>query len=302
MNEPYLRSYAALGLKPGSDWQEIRDAYRALIKKWHPDRFQQDSNNRKIAEEESMEITRAYKILADYYREHGATPTHPGIMPITPAHAPEAAVSPEHTQPATVVDDVSTGDAHPSHPTPAPVAARAGQWKALLALSVIALFFYFWPPVSTEHDPNIGAVPSPAVQNVNRPTADGQAASHPADQFFTLGSKLGTVYAIQGVPSKTEPGIWHYGKSRVYFLNGSVTRWDSHPEHPLQASLHVDPVVANKAFIERGSTKDEVLALQGTPWRQTDREWVYGASRIFFSGERVIGWEESSMHPLKIQR
>ena len=294
MNEPYLRSYSALGLKPGSDWQEIRDAYRALIKKWHPDRFQQDGKNRKVAEETTMEITRAYKVLADYYREHGTTPTNPATAPTAPARAPE------YMHRATTPVDVSPNDVHAGDPIPSPV--ESAQWKTLFVLSSIALLVYLWLPDPADHDPGVGAAPKNVAQNTDLPAAGGKVTSHPADRFFTLGSKLGAVYEIQGVPSKTEQGVWHYGKSRVYFVNGSVSQWDSHPENPLQASLDIDPVITKKDFFERGSTKDEVRALQGTPWRQTEREWVYGASRIFFNGDVVTGWEESTVNPLKIRR
>lgn len=294
MNELYLRSYSTLGLKPGSNWQEIRGAYRALIKKWHPDRFQQDSKNRKISEEETMEITRAYKVLADYYREHGSTPTNPATAPTAPARAPE------HMHRAATPVDVSANDAHAGHPIPSPV--ESAQWKTLFVLSAIALLFYLWLSDPADRDPGVDALPKNMVQDADLPAAGGKATSHPADRFFTLGSKLGVVYAIQGVPSKTEQGVWHYGKSRVYFVNGSVSQWDSHPENPLQASLDIDPVIAKKDFFERGSTKGEVRILHGTPWRQTEREWVYGSSRIFFSADVVTGWEESPLNPLKVQK
>ena len=289
MNEPFTRSYSTLGLKPGSSWNEIRNTYRILIKKWHPDRFQQDSKKKRIAEEKTREITRAYKTLADYYRKHGSTPTKPASAPTAPARTPETTFN------------VSASDAHADNSAPIPVAAAG--WRTFFILTAIVLLLYLWlwdNPV--DHGLDTGAVPKSGMQDVARPAVGSNAASHPADRFFTLGSKLGAVYAIQGVPSETEPGVWHYGKSRVYFVDGSVSHWDSHPDNPLQASLDIDPVVVKKILIKRGSTKDEVRALQGTPWRQTEREWVYGSSRIFFRGDVVTGWEESTLNPLKVQR
>ena len=301
MNEPYTRSYSALGLKPGSSWDEVRDAYRTLITKWHPDRFQQDSQNRKLAEEESMEITRAYKILADYYRKHGSTPTDPSPAPASAARNPETARPPEPIyRPAPAVE-VPESATHAEPAASTPIAASRG--KIFFVLPAIAMLLYLWfTEESVVRGPDIQTAPKSTVQDGAQPVLGSKAASYPADQFFTLGSKLGAVYEIQGVPSKTEQGIWHYGKSRVYFINGSVSHWDSHPENPLQASLVIDPVDPKKAFIVRGSTKDEVRALQGTPWRQTESEWTYGSSRIFFSGDLVTGWEESTVNPLKVQR
>lgn len=295
MNEPYASSYTTLGLKPGSSWKEIRQTYRTLIKKWHPDRFQQDADKHRIAEEKTREITRAYKTLADYHRKHGTTPTGPVLSPSASVKTPGTGMPPVHTGRAT-----TAADAPAANPSPVPIEAM--RWQALLILPAIALLFYLWLPDSADRDRDTGPIPQHSEPGHTQPAAGDKAAAHPADRFFTLGSKPGEVYAIQGIPTRTEPGVWHYGKSRVYFVDGGVSRWDSHPDNPLQASLEIDPVITKKKFIQRGSTKDEVRALHGTPWRQTEREWTYGSSRIFFSGDVVTGWEESTVNPLKLQR
>mgnify|MGYP001608920372 FL=1 len=134
-----------------------------------------------------------------------------------------------------------------------------------------------------------------------RPGHTSNGTPQSADPFFTRGTTIGKVYAIQGIPTETGEGIWHYGKSKVYIENGSVSHWESHPDNPLKASLDIVPTGHGKEYFSRGSTKAEVRALQGTPWRQTEHEWTYGSSRIFFSGELVTGWEESPLHPFKIK-
>ena len=50
-----------------------------------------------------------------------------------------------------------------------------------------------------------------------------------------------------------------------------------------------------------GSTKEDVAALQGTPTRRTDSTWVYGESEVYFAGDRVIGWRNSTANPLRVQ-
>lgn len=45
---------------------EIRDAYRQLIKKWHPDKFPNDTEKNLVATEKSKLINEAYHILKDY--------------------------------------------------------------------------------------------------------------------------------------------------------------------------------------------------------------------------------------------
>ena len=221
MNELYLRSYSTLWLKPGSNWQEIRGAYRALIKKWHPDRFQQDSKNRKISEEETMEITRAYKVLADYYREHGSTPTNPATAPTAPARAPE------HMHRAATPVDVSANDAHAGHPIPSPV--ESAQWKTLFVLSAIALLFYLWLSDPADRDPGVGALPKNMVQDADLPAAG--AKPHHTPQTDSLRSDRNWAWFTRFRESHQKPskesgttGNRVSTSSTAVFRSGTVTR------------------------------------------------------------------------------
>ena len=53
--------YQTLGLNPRSSEKEIVEAYKVLIKVWHPDRFLSDPSMGKIANEKMKEIDEAYK-------------------------------------------------------------------------------------------------------------------------------------------------------------------------------------------------------------------------------------------------
>lgn len=55
-------------------------------------------------------------------------------------------------------------------------------------------------------------------------------------------------------------------------------------------------------LIKKGSSKGDVLIVQGPPERQTETAWDYGASRIYFQGEHVSGWYENPTNPLNIAR
>ncbi len=72
----------------------------------------------------------------------------------------------------------------------------------------------------------------------------------------------------------------------------------------------IDPVAApgttvqaspagDVAFFSVGSSKQEVLAVQGTPTELSDRMWKYGSSAVYFSNGVVTNWESSSLNPLK---
>ena len=76
MNQ-YYYYYAILGLKPNADPQEVKKAYRKLAKMWHPDRFPNNSQQQKEAEEKFKKILEAYEILKDYQPEMTASATSP---------------------------------------------------------------------------------------------------------------------------------------------------------------------------------------------------------------------------------
>ncbi len=52
--------FAVLGLKPGADAQEVRAAYRTLVKRCHPDQFQ-DPQQQKAAQEQLIRLNLAYE-------------------------------------------------------------------------------------------------------------------------------------------------------------------------------------------------------------------------------------------------
>lgn len=56
----------ALGLGPDATAAEIKEAYRDLVKVWHPDRFGTDLRLRRKAEEKLQQINLAYRVLQSY--------------------------------------------------------------------------------------------------------------------------------------------------------------------------------------------------------------------------------------------
>src|SRR5579859_5071668 len=57
------RYYKALGLEPGATPEEVKQAYRDLVRVWHPDRFSHDERLRQIAQDKLKEINGAYEVL-----------------------------------------------------------------------------------------------------------------------------------------------------------------------------------------------------------------------------------------------
>lgn len=59
--------YEVLGVSRNATKEEIRDAYRDLIKRYHPDQFNNNPDMKALAEEKIKEINEAYKYLLDHF-------------------------------------------------------------------------------------------------------------------------------------------------------------------------------------------------------------------------------------------
>jgi DnaJ-domain-containing protein 1 len=63
-------SYRALDLAPGAGMEQIRAAYKELVKVWHPDRFGQDEKLRERATQKLQQINAAYEKLCRAHDTH----------------------------------------------------------------------------------------------------------------------------------------------------------------------------------------------------------------------------------------
>jgi hypothetical protein len=290
----YRDCYAVLGVSPDAEWGALRAQYRRLIRQWHPDRFPADIGQRKIAEEQSKRITAAYQILDRYRRNHGALP-RVAPRPVPPAPHRRARGEDAGSQ---RMPSKADGRAGPSGLERA-VRTDGLLWRkrrAVLALcaSIAALYLAhrYYADVEPRRDGQpVIAVPDPAA----RPVADG--AQEPGG--ISLGSTIGEVYAVQGIPTQTAGDSWYYGKSQIRFSGGQVVSWHEDPGNPLRIARNQRAPVEPGNF-KVGSTKDEVRAIQGNPVTETATVWDYGLSRVYFDGNRVVRWEESPIQALHV--
>jgi DnaJ domain len=178
-----------LHLQSGASDQEIKAAYRALVKRWHPDLFEGDPEGKASAEEKLRTVITAFREL---------------------------------TSP------------------------HCGDFE-----------------------------PEPILEN------------------FTIGSSRKEVLTVQGIPTASSPDTFEYGASKVFFIGDKVVGWQNaplrirlnvelRPSHPVEETLH---------YFAIGSTRDQVLAVQGTPTAFSFNTLEYGLSKVHFKDGRVVSWE-----------
>ena len=85
------QAYSVLEVEPGATSEEIRSAYRDLVKVWHPDRFPNDERLRKRAEEQTKLLNDAYAYLCSCLPPARAPqPSAPGAVRSAVATSPPA--------------------------------------------------------------------------------------------------------------------------------------------------------------------------------------------------------------------
>lgn len=121
--------------------------------------------------------------------------------------------------------------------------------------------------------------------------------------YFTVGSSKDAVLAVQGTPTQVGDYEWSYGLSTVQFRNDLVVSWTIYAVNPLHARMVPSSVdAASSSYFTLGSTKDEVLRVQGTPSQIGDYEWGYGLSTVQFRDGRVVSWTTYSVNPLRAKK
>jgi len=294
----YSDCYATLGITPDADWKALRARYRRLIGQWHPDRFSSDTTGKTIAEERSKQITLAYQALERYHRDHGVLPPLEQVtaVPSPGAQRPVSEDQPGATAGATTAEpDAATGKSGKRHPR------RLYLLAFSLAVPIAAVYFgqgYIDEPEPSRTEPT-QSTPEAEVASQRAPVSEDLQPSG----GIRVGSTLGEVYAVQGVPNATQGDTWYYGKSWFRFDKGRVISWEEHLDNPLRIDRHRVALLHERLF-GIGSTKDEVRAIQGVPVAiaETGNVWFYGNSKVFFERDHVVQWEESPMQPLRVAR
>ena len=124
---------------------------------------------------------------------------------------------------------------------------------------------------------------------------------YPTDaDVFSLGSSKDVVLSVQGTPDHFSEQSFHYGHSMVHFANDRVSGWNEATNYPLSVVLEPSNPTSSKYFT-LGSTRDEVIAAQGTPSQYSARMLKYGYSTVSFENGLVVSWYQSPASPLNVR-
>jgi len=143
MTSEINRCYRALELEPGASLEQVKQAWRELVKVWHPDRFPNDPKLQRKAQERLKEINGAYELLEQYL----ASETPP--QPRRPTRSPPSETDREENRQQRETKRQRT-EWPPPQPPPSnqneqaksePKKSRAGvAWAFIAALVVLAVW------------------------------------------------------------------------------------------------------------------------------------------------------------------
>ncbi len=307
--------FRLLGLEPGAKASEVRQAYRTLVKQWHPDRHQSKPYEaRAYAENKFREIDEAYRRISASRKKTPPLADRRDRRAAGPGTGPPAAQRPTTKADATLAARVRAAvdiRAFSRAKIVVPVLLLAA---AVFILTQLPSFFPDHPadtetpgPPAVEHLPEAKEPNSPKPPEANGPQSSTDLTATPSpvlppallqpqpqapSDFFTVGSTASEVLAIQGTPSRVQGQTWTYGLSEVQFRNGRVSKFnnfDGSLRVQMQPGVSEDRVPP--AYITIGSNEEEVLLVQGTPTRIEGNKWFYGFSELVFKHGRVVEYD-----------
>lgn len=193
----------------------------------------------------------------------------------------------------------------------------AGDWdqyKAEVARDIRATFARLsgttgdLPGGKDQTSTSAGETASPQLSPAPYAMPPNRAPSHPTpgkvsgktlQPYVTSGLTPTEVLAILGKPTSSSGERMLYNGSEIDFKDGHVVGWKIDSASPIRVKLWPDtaptPGIAHFAI---GSSKSDVIALQGTPTFFSENKFAYGNSIVLFQNNRVVGWKEdpASVH------
>ena len=286
-NDQLQWCYEVLEIPMNASWGEIRRAYRELAQRHHPDR-QVESSGASNDGERFKDISRAFRLLSEYVKEHGLPPEQE-IHRQAPQPDPDLDTS-------KVYNEWRESFRH-QEPPPASVnpvsVAKFKRYKraALVILPVLIVYLVFG--LGDNEDEYV--LDSRWSEDVYTPPA----VRTDIPSYVQVGLDKETVLLIQGEPTRKQGDVWYYGESKIFFEDGHVSGWEMDLAYPLRVDLGERKRRSVPRFTY-GASKLEVEAIQGRPTAKKEDVWFYGLSKVYFRNGLVVRWENDPRTPLLV--
>jgi hypothetical protein len=267
---------------------EIRRANRLLTKAWQPENFQDDPKLKESAEAKLKDIQTAFDFLTltSTDRAHARRPVYlssklasapplPGAGPAAHvAHAGSVALPP-----IPILTAAASPAAAPNETPP------RGLWpkiKVFLMITAAALVIlrvgYIWYVLKAQ---TALSCPVPTIKDSSQgvgPRAPQLPEEKILDAVEQAGQRLAPQNSAPAACLQTGQPLPSNAKSRQQ----QTAHTAAHATQPATIKL--------RPYVTVGSTRDEVLAQQGTPTASAEDKLVYGTSELYLKDGRVVGW------------
>jgi len=280
--------YNVLEIDKLADLETIRNAYRNLAKKYHPDTCQILS--KKEAEEKFKLISEAYDVLSDSNKRERYD------LAIISKE-----IKKKNNEENTIKRQAATNwsadgfhyEAFGCKPTnkyytPDKAKQRVERIIVLSKIGVaflLVILFIAFGIIADKKTKNIDQSQN-VVQQTNKPVTLKK-------EYFTLGSTKQKVINVMGIPYEDNSYSYEYRNSSVYFnQKGIVVGWNNVNN---ELNVFLAKPDDNAPLISVGSTKSEVINTMGTPSFINKNIWRYGKSYVLFDARgKVKNWKDIS--------
>jgi hypothetical protein len=272
-----------LGLETSATEADVKQAYRELVKIWHPDRFQNDERLNSRTEAQLKIINEAKTVALAYLEKHGhfllvGTEQPRKKKPPAGPRGPEREWSrpppreeprarthqkpPPREEPKKEAPPEPEPEPEISFEPPAP-GFNFGQNALIVVFILLVLVSFVILLISS-----MGETPADKVKQFTRkPPAVSELRKAMAEKD----AREGVVPYEEEEEEIPEPP----------------------PESPQEAAVR-------DTFFTLGSDKEWVSTVQGPPLQIKGDIWRYGHSMVEFEYGVVIGWNSSELNPLKV--
>jgi hypothetical protein len=279
-----------LELTPSATPSDVRAAYHMLVKVWHPDRFQSDAGLKQAANEKLKAINSAYLFLTS----NGAKGARPRRKPAAQSEPPS---QPRNSQ-------YDSGPDRRRDPRPAAAATSRGftglfslrnclaMFTAAGALQRVALLLLGLTAGAVSlkvMDTTLSSDPDCARVYLPYRAAIGEQLNGTRKRVFDDVASIFRRFRHQPELPAAPP------ESSAAAAQASQTAGASRPAKKRVALTKFQPIIT------LGLSKDEVIAIAGTPTSSDDNKLVFGNSEVYLKNGSVAGWKIDPASPLHVK-